>query len=71
MIVIDILSSYWGLIGYVAAIYIIDIDRVSDWAWFKYVDWYLARADRNRARRECARPAGAIFDPRTDTGRTT
>ncbi len=32
------------LIGYVVAVYL--IDWAVDWIWFRYVDWYIARANR-------------------------
>ena len=53
MIVINDHNFYWFLIGYVVAVYV--FDWVSDWAWFKFVDWYLARA--NKARRGAKGPA--------------
>ncbi len=30
-------NSYWFLIAYVVAVYLVD------WIWSRYVDWYLAR----------------------------
>ena len=32
------------LIGYVVAVYL--FDWAVDWIWFRYVDWYIARANR-------------------------
>ncbi len=38
------------LIGYVVAAYL--FGRAVDWIWFRYVDWYIARANQeNRERR--------------------
>ncbi len=54
MIVVTQYNFYWFLIGYVVATYLAAylIAWAVDWIWFRYVDWYIARANReNRERR--------------------
>lgn len=50
MIFVTQYNFYWFLIGYVVAAYL--IAWAVDWIWFRFVDWYIARANReNRKRR--------------------
>ncbi len=46
MIFVTQYNFYWFLIGYVVAAYL--IAWAVDWIWFRYVDWYIARATRER-----------------------